>query len=152
MFDDLANDSGFSVDSVEKSSQQSQQQNQSSGYQNQRQEGGGYNGGSYGNNNGGYQNRQNNYSGGGYQQRQGGNSGGYQQRQGGGFQRKPDEVSPPYLPVVMFVEKDMPSDVKQKFYQLASKNKLSAKSMSLSSFIYVAVEESDAFSSISFLR
>ena len=124
MFDDLANDSGFSVDSVEKSSQQSQQQNQSSGYQNQRQEGGGYNGGIYGNNNGGYQNRQNSYGdngGGGYQQRQGGNGGGYQQRQGGGFQRKPDEVSPPYLPVVMFVEKDMPSDVKQKFYQLASK-------------------------------
>ena len=121
MFDDLANDSGFSVDSVEKSSQQSQQQNQSSGYQNQRQEGGGYNGGGYGNNNGGYQNRQNNYSSGGYQQHQGGNGGGYQQRQGGGFQRKPDEVSPPYLPVVMFVEKDMPSDVKQKFYQLASK-------------------------------
>lgn len=121
MFDDLANDSGFSVDSVEKSSQQSQQQNQSSGYQNQRQEGGGYNGGGYDNNNGGYQNRQNNYSGGGYQQRQGGNGGGYQQRQSGGFQRKPDEVSPPYLPVVMFVEKDMPSDVKQKFYQLASK-------------------------------
>lgn len=111
MFDDLANDSGFSVDSVDKASQHSQAQAdyQSSGYQQSRQEGNGYSGGQ-----GGYQNRQNGYNNGG-----GGN--GYQNRQGGSFQRKPDEVGPPYLPVVMFVEKDMPADVKQKFYHLASK-------------------------------
>lgn len=127
MFDDLANETGFSVGSVDKSApqfqaQSPQQQVQSSGYQQQRQEQGGYNGGVYGNsapsNGGGYQQNQ---GGGGYQQRQ---SGGYQQRQGGGgggFQRKPDEVSPPYLPIAFMVEKEMPAEVKQKFLQLASK-------------------------------
>jgi hypothetical protein len=107
MFDDLAGDSGFSIDSVEKSSQQNQapqQQAQSSGYQQQRQEQGGYNGGSYGNN-------ASSNGGGGYQQNQG----------GGGFQRKEDVVSPPYLPVAFFVEKETPPEIKQKFYHLASK-------------------------------
>jgi hypothetical protein len=131
MFDDLAGDSGFSIDSVEKSSQQNQapqQQAQSSGYQQQRQEQGGYNGGSYGNNassngGGGYQQNQ---GGGGYQQRQGGGGGyggggGFQRQGGGGFQRKEDVVSPPYLPVAFFVEKETPPEIKQKFYHLASK-------------------------------
>jgi hypothetical protein len=131
MFDDLAGDSGFSIDSVEKSSQQNQapqQQAQSSGYQQQRQEQGGYKGGSYGNNassngGGGYQQNQ---GGGGYQQRQGGGGGyggggGFQRQGGGGFQRKEDVVSPPYLPVAFFVEKETPPEIKQKFYHLASK-------------------------------
>lgn len=129
MFDDLANDSGFSIDSVEKSSQQSQQQ--SSGYQQNRQEQGGYNGGQQ-SGGGGYQQRQqggggynSGGGGGGYSGGQQGGGGGYQQRQqgggAGGFQRKPDEVAPPYLPVVLFVEKETPPEAKQKFYHLASK-------------------------------
>lgn len=150
MFEDLAGNSGFSVDSVEKSSQQSQAQNQSSGYQQRNQEQGGYNGGQFGgqggqsgdgnqgNSSGGYQQRQGGNSGGysgggqgsggGYQQRQGGGGGGYggggggfQRQGGGGFQRKEDTVQDPYLPVVIFVEKDMPGEIKQKLYHLASK-------------------------------
>lgn len=135
MFDDLAGDSGFSVDSVDKASQQSQQQ--SSGYQQRSQDQGGYSGGQYNNqsnsapSNDGYSggNQGGGQSQGGYQQRpqaqggySGGQGGGYQRQGGGGtFQRKEDVVAPPYLPVVFFVEKDTPPEIKQKFYHLASK-------------------------------
>ena len=134
MFDDLAGDSGFSVDSVEKSSQQNQQRSQEQGGYNGGQSNtpppsnGGYNSGGQG----GYQQRPQGQGGGynggnqgggqgGYQQRPQGQGGGFQRQGGGGFQRKEDTVSPPYLPVVFFVEKDTPPEVKQKFYHLASK-------------------------------
>lgn len=130
MFDDLAENSGFNVSSVEGpkgqgSGYQAPAPQSNSGYGGGDNTGGGYGSGSYGGTppNGGYQNQQQGgHNNGGYQNRQGG--GGYQnQQQGGGnrWNNKPDEVAPPYLPVVMFVEKGFPIEVKQKFYQLASK-------------------------------
>ena len=105
MFDDLAQGSGFEVGSVN-----SQPQAQTSGYQQQqRQEGSGYSSG----------NSSQTYS----QQSTPSKSsygGGY----GGGkpnFQRKEEVLEDPYLPVLMYVEKDYPEEIKFKFYNLASK-------------------------------
>lgn len=43
------------------------------------------------------------------------NSGGQQ------WQRKPDVVSPPYLPIAIYIDKDFPQEVKDKLYGVASK-------------------------------
>lgn len=100
MFDDLMGESSFTAPQATSPKPDPQQEYQSSGYQQYRKEGNGYANGQ-----------------GGYQKRQGGYNGG----SGGGFQRKPDEVTPPYLPVVFFLEANLPEEVRNKFKTLASK-------------------------------
>jgi hypothetical protein len=40
---------------------------------------------------------------------------------GGGFQRKEDKVDDPYIPVVIFVDREFPPEVKTSLYNIASK-------------------------------
>lgn len=100
-------------------------------------QGGGYNnnnGNSYGgyntNNNQGGNNDRNNQYGGNYSKNNngggsnygGGNSGnGYRKGGGGngGFKRKPDEVKPAYLPVVIHIEDQFPDNIKEDLFKLA---------------------------------
>lgn len=123
MFDDLAEGSGFEVSSVNQQSQA-----QSSGYQQQRQEGGGYSSGQSGqgysqqgggNSGGGYGGNKGSYGGGGGSYS--GNKSGYGGGAKGGFQRKEEVVEDPYLPILMYVEKDYPMEIKNKFHALASR-------------------------------
>ena len=68
----------------------------------------------YGNHSGGgYGNR----NGGGYGGGNGGGSGGFN----GGFKRKEEVVEEPYVPVVIFVDRDFPPEIKSSLYNLASK-------------------------------
>lgn len=125
MFEELEDGSGWTPKSAEPQKQeqrpaqnQGYSQNQSQGYGQQNNQGSQQQSGySQGSNNGGY--RQNNQGGsGGYQQRQsyGGGNGG-----GGGFQRKEDVLQDPYLPVVVYVDKDFSDEAKESLYNIASK-------------------------------
>lgn len=71
-------------------------------------------GGGYQSKTGGYQN-----SGGGYQN----SGGGYQKKQygGGNFKRKEEVIEEPYSPVSFFIDRDFPTEVKQRLISIASK-------------------------------
>ena len=98
MFDDIEEDSGFDVGSVNKQEQKSY-------------------GGSNSGGGGGYSNDRGQQSQGGFRGNSGGGGG------GGGFRgrQQEDTVQDPYLPVVVYVEQDFPEEVKDQLAKISSK-------------------------------